>query len=406
MKIKTMIFAITAGVMMLASISVSAATIESDDGVLTIETPDENWVKTPDPNYDFVVSDGKSSITVNHLANGEQLPEVQVADANYKGIMQTYVSTPNEVFVVKGLAAEQADLETLMKTIGTLKVLKFDTKTAVATSNAAVPTDFGLRAINADYYCTGTEVSVRASCSVDSSKIGELDKGEKISVRGMLTKDGQDYGWYQVDYKGTVAYVNAAYLSPDAPAGGSNSGSSNNTNTSSPTVSSSTPSSSAYAPSTGMVQCPDCGGWFEEGVIFRNHICPGKNYDSGSDSGSVSSDSNDTMLVYSNGSGRPVNLTGSNGVYYDGEGNEYYVDGNGNITDNQGASYSSERTENAPTTDVIGLESDGSGRPVAVMQGEDGNYVDTSGNIYYQNDEGTFTDEDGATYGVTQNDEY
>lgn len=23
-------------------------------------------------------------------------------------------------------------------------------------------------------------------------------------------------------------------------------------------------------------QCPDCGQWFEEGNIFRNHICPAK----------------------------------------------------------------------------------------------------------------------------------
>ncbi len=38
------------------------------------------------------------------------------------------------------------------------------------------------------------------------------------------------------------------------------------------------------------------------------------------------------------------------------------------------------------------------------MQDENGNYVDTSGNIYYQNGDGGFTDEDGATYGVTQND--
>ncbi len=401
MRIKTLLFAITAGVMMLAPISVGAATIESDDGIVSIETPDESWVKTPDPNYNFVVSDGRSSITVNHIANGEQLPEVKVADANYKGVMQTYVSTPNEVFIVKGLAAEQADLEKLMRIIGTLKVNKYDTKTAVASSNEAVPGDFGLRTINAEYYCTGTEVSVRASCSVDSSKIGELDKGQKIKVKGMLTKNGADYGWYQVEYNGTIAYVNAAYLSPNAPASGNSS-----SQPSSTAVPSSVPSSSAYAPSTGMVQCPDCGGWFEEGIIFRNHICPGRNYDSGSDSGSVSNDSNNTMLVYSNGSGRPVNITGSNGVYYDGEGNEYYVDGNGNITDSQGASYNTQRTENAPQADVIGIESNGSGRPVAIMEGENGNYVDTSGNIYYQNSEGSFTDEDGATYNVTQNDEY
>lgn len=27
-----------------------------------------------------------------------------------------------------------------------------------------------------------------------------------------------------------------------------------------------------------MVQCPDCGNWYEEGNIFRNHICEGRTY--------------------------------------------------------------------------------------------------------------------------------
>ncbi len=27
-----------------------------------------------------------------------------------------------------------------------------------------------------------------------------------------------------------------------------------------------------------MVQCPDCGNWYDEGNVFRNHICEGKTY--------------------------------------------------------------------------------------------------------------------------------
>ena len=30
---------------------------------------------------------------------------------------------------------------------------------------------------------------------------------------------------------------------------------------------------------TPYVQCPDCGGWFEEGGVFRNHICPAQTKD-------------------------------------------------------------------------------------------------------------------------------
>lgn len=31
----------------------------------------------------------------------------------------------------------------------------------------------------------------------------------------------------------------------------------------------------AGAAAAEMVQCPDCGNWYEEGNIFRNHICEG-----------------------------------------------------------------------------------------------------------------------------------
>lgn len=27
-----------------------------------------------------------------------------------------------------------------------------------------------------------------------------------------------------------------------------------------------------------LVQCPDCGNWYEEGNVFRNHICEGRTY--------------------------------------------------------------------------------------------------------------------------------
>ena len=43
--------------------------------------------------------------------------------------------------------------------------------------------------------------------------------------------------------------------------------------------SSSTGGSSSSGSSQGeaeMVQCELCGGWYEAGNVFRNHICPGK----------------------------------------------------------------------------------------------------------------------------------
>ena len=104
---------IAAGFMMFSAAAVGAATVDAatlttSDGILSIETPSDNWVETSDPNYWFVVSDGSNSITIDHLRNGASVPSVTIANGQYAGVYQAFVSTKNEVFVVKGLAKEQS----------------------------------------------------------------------------------------------------------------------------------------------------------------------------------------------------------------------------------------------------------------------------------------------------------
>ena len=109
----------------------------------------------------------------------------------------------------------------------------------------------------------------------------------------------------------------------------------------------------------------------------------------------------ETYLIYSEGSGRPVNITGSNGEFYDGAGNRYYENGGGVFTDEDGCTYTTWPNESAPEEEVIGIVSDGSGRPVTIMENEDGVYTDEEGVEYYENDDGTFTDEYDATYQIS-----
>ena len=186
----------------------------TDDGVLSIETPaDQNWAVTPDPKYWFVITNGNDSILIDHLANGENLPAVQVASETYPGVYQSFVSTANEVFVVKALASQVDDLQNLMGITGTLRVLKFNTKTAVTTTDKPASSQFGLRTINKTYVVTGDEVNVRSGCSTDDAVIGSITKGQEVLVLGAVTLNGADYGWYQISYGGGTGYVSAAFLS-------------------------------------------------------------------------------------------------------------------------------------------------------------------------------------------------
>ena len=218
MKMKSLIMGMAAGLMILGAATVNAATYTSADGVISIEAPSDAWVQTADPNYWFVISDGKNSITVDHLSNGEILPAVTVADENTPAVCQAFVSTRNEVFVVKGLAASEEELSGLMDAIGTMKVLQYNTKTAIAKSQPAPSvSSFGLQAVNDVYYVTADELNVRNACSTDDAAIGVLKRGEKVTVNGIVTKDGADYGWSQIQFNGGVGYVSSQFLSKTAP---------------------------------------------------------------------------------------------------------------------------------------------------------------------------------------------
>lgn len=202
---------------------------QTKDGVLSVEAPDEQWRVTEDPAKWFVMSDGESTITIEHLANGETLPASAAAAGEKAAYCQAFVSTKNEVFVIEGSSAKQENLEEILKIMGTVKILKYDTKTAVsqpaasqtaapASQNTASSDSTSISAINATYYCTTDGLNVRSGSSKDAEAVGSLGYGESVTVIGAVLQDGQDTGWYQISYNGTTAYASSAYLSETKPA--------------------------------------------------------------------------------------------------------------------------------------------------------------------------------------------
>ena len=237
--------------------------ITTTDGVLSMQLPDDNWKVTEDSQAWFVVTNGNDTITIDHLSNGEALPNPVVADNTYGGVFEAYISNNNEVFVVKGLASDRSDLSTLIQAAGTINILKADTKTAVQKETKPQVSDFGIRAINATYYSTVDDLNVRTGCSANDPAIGKLNKGDEVQVIGMVTKNGEDYGWYQISFNGTQAYVSASFLSAKQPA--------------------------AEKSDNGkeLVYCEYCGEWYEEGNVFRNHVCPNRDYAMGVEAGTI-----------------------------------------------------------------------------------------------------------------------
>ena len=132
MKIRNLVLGMAAGMALLGAASiVSAETITSADGVISIETPSDAWTQKTDSSALLEISDGKNSITIEHRSNGEALPAQEVANDTNPDVYTSQISTKNEVFSVRGLAADAVDLQTIINTAGTIRILKFDTKTAV-----------------------------------------------------------------------------------------------------------------------------------------------------------------------------------------------------------------------------------------------------------------------------------
>lgn len=197
---------------------------QTEDGVLSIEAPDDVWKVVQDPNSWFVLSNGSSTITVDHLSNGEELPAPVIAGGDAEAVCQMFISTKNEVFVVKGAAAKQENLADIMKMISTLKILKYDTKTAIS-QNTAAEGNTVVNPINETYYCTSSSLNVRSGHSTEDPSIGTLGYGEAVTVLGSVIENGQDTGWYQISFNGTSAYASAQYLSRTKPENTSSTGS-------------------------------------------------------------------------------------------------------------------------------------------------------------------------------------
>ena len=171
------------------------------------------------------MTDGDDFITISHLSNGEALPAVMVANEEFSAIYHAYVSTDNEIFVIRGCAVEQEGLKDIMQAISTIRILKLNTKQAIAPAKPA--SEFEVESYSATLYSKSKRLNVRASWSVDSARLGYLKKGQSVNVTGIVKRYGKDFGWYRIAYNGGSAYVNAKYLSAKKPrSSGSGSGSS------------------------------------------------------------------------------------------------------------------------------------------------------------------------------------
>ena len=198
------------------AVPAAAETFTTDNEVLSIETPNEEWKKIEDPGKLLSLSDGSCLLTVEHFANGEDLPEIATADENHANVFQAAYSTKNEVFILTGFADEEEDFPEICNMIMSAKVLKRDTKTAVKKEEPKA-SEISIVPMDETMYVTANSLNVRLGCSTEDKSIGALTKGAFVWVKGKVQKNGADIGWVQIDFNGATGYVSSNFLSKEAP---------------------------------------------------------------------------------------------------------------------------------------------------------------------------------------------
>ena len=158
----------------------------TENGVLSIKLPAEDWKEITDPTRWVVLSNGVDMITIDHFSNGEKLPDITVADSHYTNVYEAIYSTQNEVFLITGFVANEESITEVCNAIMSVKVLKYNTKQAVK-KVAVEAKQFTIREINKTFYVTSDGVNVRSGCSVSDPIIGGLHKGNAVNVRGRFS---------------------------------------------------------------------------------------------------------------------------------------------------------------------------------------------------------------------------
>ncbi len=399
---KTILAAAAAAAVMSLSIPAAAETFTTSNGVVSIDLPAEDWKEMADPTKLATLSDGSNVITIEHLSNGEKLPDISVADDHYVNVYQAVFSTQNEVFIITGSVVNADEIPQICQAIVSAKVLQYDTKLAVKNNNAASAKDFTIAPLNQTMYVTAEELYVRSGCSTTSSIYGIVKKGTALEVKGSVQYNGADYGWYQINYNGSTAYVAASFVSTTAPQ--ITSAPENNTSR------------------TGNVKTIyDNNG--NAITIYEN--VDGYWYDSngGKYYGTTDYEFSDGSNTYSTNkpqtgeenypvgetftafwaNGNTTELTKySDGFYYSTEWIRYVDNYDGTFSGNDGTTlyeFDPFETANNRQDEFFYLESQGSRRP-ANVQSYEGNFIDEEGNLYYDNGDGTMTDEYGDVFDI------
>ncbi len=206
-----------AGAMSLSAFA-DAQTLTSENGIVTVTFPSENWAEVTDPTTCALFTNGADMLSFNHYELGkENLPAPQLS-AGVVRIFSTVTVDNKYCYVVTGYCTDndKEKLQELKNIVLSAQVNEDKMHSDVHKLNASA---IAVEDMNQTMYVNADELNVRSAGSQNDAPIAKLTFGDAVTVVGKVTEDGVDTGWVKIDLNGVTGYVMSMYLSDQKPAG-------------------------------------------------------------------------------------------------------------------------------------------------------------------------------------------
>lgn len=192
---------------------VATKTVTAQDGLITIELPNEKWYAITTQECIAEFSDGDCGIRLNVYKNGDTLPAVQVADSVHERVYEAIGSTPDYVYRLTGLVTSADDFEDILKAVHSAKIDTSKITDDMLNPSIAVE-EYTISETNYTAWVNVNDgLNIRSGSSVDAEAVGSLSRGEQVTVTGVVLRNGIENGWVRIKANGVEGFVSAQFIS-------------------------------------------------------------------------------------------------------------------------------------------------------------------------------------------------
>ena len=187
----------------------------SENGAVTITLPTAEWTEVASNEACVCFSNGNAAILFDHYSMNDSVPVIDAVGEDNIFFYQT-IETANAVkYVFTAYTSNKSELTGIKYAIAGAevnaeKLPKEEKHEVVADQYSVEPADYTA-------YVTVAQLNVRPEGNTNSAPLGYLQYRDPVKITGIVSCNGVQTGWVQVDFNGMKGYVSYEFLSTSQP---------------------------------------------------------------------------------------------------------------------------------------------------------------------------------------------